>query len=543
MSAPTSHAEFFPSIGSVANQTDLLPEEQGDIKDGAEEEEDNDDRPMQEVGSLCMSCGEQGITRMLLTSIPFFHEVIVMSFRCERCGNQNNEIQSAGAIRDKGVLYTARILDRKDLNRQLVKSQTCTVLIPEYELTIPAHRGQLTTVEGLVRDTMKDLAAGQVLRRIEDEAAYNKIQHMLDAFQEIVGSDESDDEGISETLRGVEQAMTPFTVQLDDPAGDSFIEFYESMSDPKWNLRQYTRSKEQNITLGLAQADEDATNAGKQPPKESMALVDEIEAEEIFVFPGVCSSCGRPLDTLMKKIVIPYFKDVLIMSTNCEHCGYKDNEVKSGSAISDKGQKIILKVEDRDDLSRDILKSETCGLHIPEIDLLLHPGTLGGRFTTVEGILEQVFEELSEKVFTDSIEKGDTAFIDFLTKLKKVKAAEMAFTLVLDDPLANSYLQSLYAPDPDPNMQFETYERTWQQNEELGLNDMITEGYEEGHAKEVELRNDKEEAPRIEDAKTDQSDGDHLRIKHEQLLVPRFVELGPPGFQGMKEPIEAFLYL
>jgi zinc finger protein ZPR1 len=83
----------------------------------------------------------------------------------------------------------------------------------------------------------------------------------------------------------------------------------------------------------------------------------------------------------------------------------------------------------------------------------------------------------------------------------------MTFTLVLDDPLANSYLQSLYAPDPDPNMQFETYERTWQQNEELGLNDMITEGYEEGHAKEVGLRNDKEEAPRIEDARTDQSDG------------------------------------
>ena len=126
------------------------------------------------------------------------------------------------------------------------------------------------------------------------------------------------------------------------------------------------------------------------------------------------------------------------MSTNCEHCGYKDNEVKSGSAISDKGRRIILKVEDRDDLSRDILKvrfslsfpghrtdmiflqSETCGLQVPEIDLVLNPGTLGGRFTTVEGILEQVYEELSEKVFTDSIDKGDTAFVDFLTKLKKV---------------------------------------------------------------------------------------------------------------------------
>ena len=45
---------------------------------------------------------------------------------------------------------------------------------------------------------------------------------------------------------------------------------------------------------------------------------------------------------------------------------------------------------------------------------------MGGRFTTVEGILEQVYEELSEKVFTDSVDKGDNAFVDFLTKLKKV---------------------------------------------------------------------------------------------------------------------------
>jgi zinc finger protein ZPR1 len=58
MSAPTSDAEFFPSIGSVANQTDLLPEEQEDTAKDVEEQ-DNDDRPMQEVDSLCMSCGEQ----------------------------------------------------------------------------------------------------------------------------------------------------------------------------------------------------------------------------------------------------------------------------------------------------------------------------------------------------------------------------------------------------------------------------------------------------------------------------------------------------
>jgi zinc finger protein len=58
-----------------------------------------------------------------------------------------------------------------------------------------------------------------------------------------------------------------------------------------------------------------------------------------------------------------------------------------------------------------------------------------------------------------------------------VKQGERPFTLILDDPLANSYIQSLYAPDPDPNIETATYERTYQQNEVLGLNDMKVEGY------------------------------------------------------------------
>lgn len=61
---------------------------------------------------------------------------------------------------------------------------------------------------------------------------------------------------------------------------------------------------------------------------------------------------------------------------------------------------------------------------------------------------------------------------------QKVKNAERPFTVILDDPLANSYIQSLYAPDPDPHMTIETYERSWDQNEDLGLNDIKVEGYD-----------------------------------------------------------------
>ena len=60
---------------------------------------------------------------------------------------------------------------------------------------------------------------------------------------------------------------------------------------------------------------------------------------------------------------------------------------------------------------------------IPEIDLVLKHGTLGGRFTTLEGILDQIYEELSEKVFASgdsSIVEDRNAFEKFLTGLKAV---------------------------------------------------------------------------------------------------------------------------
>lgn len=50
---------------------------------------------------------------------------------------------------------------------------------------------------------------------------------------------------------------------------------------------------------------------------------------------------------------------------------------------------------------------------------------------------------------------------------------------MIDDPVANSYVQNLYAPEPDPRLVIEDYQRSSEQDEELGLHDMKTEGYEE----------------------------------------------------------------
>ena len=44
------------------------------------------------------------------------------------------------------------------------------------------------------------------------------------------------------------------------------------------------------------------------------------------------------------------------MATDCDACGYRENEVKGGSGIADKGTRIKLKLTDVSDLSRDVLK-------------------------------------------------------------------------------------------------------------------------------------------------------------------------------------------
>ena len=212
------------------------------------------------------------------------------------------------------MVYTVRVLSRDDLNRQVVKSATGTVEIPEFELTIPASRGQLTTIEGLIRDTVADLSADQPLRRIQNEAAYSKIQTIIDGFKEILADDDEEEEEedttgevkIPQKASEKDAPMKPFTVRLDDPAGNSFIEFYGSMKDPKWNMRTYHRTRQQNIDLGLINPDE--PEAPPTPAEGEAGEGLENPNEEIFVFPGTCSSCGHAINTLMKKVNIPYFK-------------------------------------------------------------------------------------------------------------------------------------------------------------------------------------------------------------------------------------------
>ena len=418
------------------------------------------------------------MTRLLLTKIPYFREIILMSFSCDKCGFHNNEIQPAGTVQLKGSHYELRLTDMADFERQVVKSDAATVKFIELDVEVPAGRGQFTNIEGLLSHIIDDLEASQEERKKQTPEIYAKLEEVITKGRAMLAG----------------QAF-PFRMSVDDPTGNSFITPDVRDGVGKWEKREYLRSPEQNEELGLS----DTVTTG----------LDEdgnIVPDQIYQFPASCPGCMHPCNTNMKMVDIPHFRQVVLMSTTCEDCGYKSNDVKTGGEIPDKGRKVSLRVTSQRDLSRDILKSESCALECPELKLSVNPGTLGGRFTTVEGLLTQVRNDLRSQIFEadwgaggavpvvaaqggDSLQKEErdrwTAFFDGLDAAIK---GEREFTVVLVDPLASSYVQSL-ADDPtqpDSQITIEEYNRTAEEEEELGLTDMKVEDYADDAGPEKE---------------------------------------------------------
>lgn len=468
-----------------------------------------------ELESLCMNCYEKGLTRLLLTMIPHFKEVIIMSFECPHCGYRSNEVQSGAAVADAGVRYELRVENSKDLNRQMIKSETATWGVPELEFENPPveRKGNVNTIEGFLSGVHERLSSQQDQRRIE----HPEVATAIDVF-------------LFKLQRYISLESGPFTILLDDPAGNSHIESLCAPNpDPQLKVTHYRRTEQQALDMGLggqenydyaqnmSEADAAAVVAEAEKPmrarslksahlgndpeltrlRESAALHIDSSAmfnriasaagdeavvpQEVLVMPERCTICFHPGHVKMMLCNIPFFKDVVIMAFSCEGCGYRSVEIKSGGATEAQGQRLTLRVDRPEDLSRDVLKSDTASVEIPELGLELSPGTLGGKFTTVEGLIQNIRDQMaSVNPFSGDSMATDEAlkWMQFHERLALLISGEVPFTLVIDDAVSNSYIQNLCAPEPDPRLRIEHYDRTFEQNEELGLNDLVTENYD-----------------------------------------------------------------
>lgn len=148
---------------------------------------------------------------------------------------------------------------------------------------------------------------------------------------------------------------------------------------------------------------------------------------------------------------IPFFKEIIIMAFSCDACGYKNTEIKTGGGIGPEARRITFHFEKEEDLNRDCFKSDTTKLEIPEIELVLEPGTLGSMYSTVEGLLMKIHDQLEQD---NPFKTGDSSesqkFKVLLQKIAELREGKKKFTLIMDDGLANQFMYNPFAPEADP---------------------------------------------------------------------------------------------
>ena len=411
-----------------------------------------------------------------------------MSFYCKECHFKNAEIQPAGEIQERGAKYTLTLHNLDDAERQVVKSDTAIIRIEDLDIEIPPGLGKLTNVEGILEGIRRDLENGQKKRKKDDPELYEQLDAIIQPLVKMM-------------LGG----RYPFTITLDDPAGNSWIEPIPGDTSSKYTCKEYARTPQQNATLGLGDEQSEGQSetskvlsvqrAQTGEDKGGMEDVDVLDGS-MYSLPCSCPGCGRQAFMNIQPVKIPYFTEVVVSAVICPSCGYKTSDVKTGGEIPSTGRRIWLQVQGPFDLRRDILKSETCLLRIPECNVEVQPGTMGGRFTTVEGLLTQIRDDLRSSIFDVGDEEGfggdsmpeekKKMWSSFFVQLDKAIQTEIQYTVIMEDPLSSSYVQSFTAPDPDPQIRTEDYERTVEEEEELGLADMKTQREADGeYVKEV----------------------------------------------------------
>jgi zinc finger protein len=392
-----------------------------------------------------------------------------MAFDCPHCGLHNTEVQAAGEIQPHGVKHMLRVDKVEDLQREVLKSETGSFRIDNLDLEAPPGPGRISNIEGFLSKIREDLEKDQDARKEQAPEQFEAIQSILEKLGKMLDGQEF-----------------PIVIIVDDPAGNSKIQPSPLDGTGKYKTTEYKRTPEQNAALGLQPYEGEVETAQISEEDDS-----DIVEGKTYTLPTNCPGCTKPAAVNMTMINIPHFKQVVISAISCSHCAYRSNEVQTGGEIPELGKRITLEVRGPDDLKRDILKSETCLLKVPECSLELVPGTMGGRFTTVEGLLTQVRNDLHSSIFDvdygTASEGGDSlpenqkvAWDTFFDKLDKAIKGEFTYTIFLEDPLAGSYVQSYTAPEPDPQIKTEEYQRTADEEDELGLADMRTKQNEDG---------------------------------------------------------------
>jgi zinc finger protein len=196
-----------------------------------------------------------------------------------------------------------------------------------------------------------------------------------------------------------------------------------------------------------------------------------------MVIESLCMNCEKNGKTTILLTKIPFFREIIISSFYCDECGFRNNEVQFGGKLPDFGVQMLFRVMRREDLNRELIKSEHTVIHFQEIDLEI-PANGKAEINTIEGYLLRTYEELVFHQKLRQIYEPETyeKLEVFLRKVKTYLDGEkFPLTIKVRDPSGNSCIKNPFAPRQDKNLEVTQFERS--------MEELVAMGYSVENAK------------------------------------------------------------
>ena len=137
---------------------------------------------------------------------------------------------------------------------------------------------------------------------------------------------------------------------------------------------------------------------------------------------------------------IPYFGEHTQITVICDSCGWKHTDFIPSDGDKEGFWSILIDSQEKN--SARIIRSSSCTIRIPELDLEVSPGgSSSGYITNIEGVLVR-FMDAVRSVIRD-LEKADPDFLaaqDLLHSLLNTAEGSDVLTLELLDPRGRSQI-------------------------------------------------------------------------------------------------------
>lgn len=154
-----------------------------------------------------------------------------------------------------------------------------------------------------------------------------------------------------------------------------------------------------------------------------------------------CPLCHNELVMNWQRDSIPYFGDVMYISAKCQ-CSFRFADTMILS--SKEPMRYEISVETPEDLDARVIRSTSGTIRIPELGILIEPGTVSESYiSNIEGVLQRVQSVL--QTASRWVQADDEKFArsqELIQMLEEVFEGKRKITVIIEDPLGNSAIIS-----------------------------------------------------------------------------------------------------